>query len=262
MSQIVTLNGKPLECKREPYLQVGSKPLHRTPVIINGKMIHGVNINGYDYPYIESDCVLHLPGLPGRGSSIWDRSKEGNHGTITGATWRRLPSGLWYLDFDGSDDVDLGNPTALQITGALTILTWKKSLNWGSKRVLTKMDYPNTKWQYDLQERYSVITSNGSTACERYRLTDTSGDVWHQIGLVYVPSTNLDLYTDGALDNDTLAGTIPAALQDTDATVYIGRRTDGDYFIGGLALIRIYNVALTATQILVIYNQERHLFGV
>ena len=50
------------------------------------------------------DCVLYLSGLPGGGSSIHDRSPWGNHGSITGAVWKKLSNGLWHPGFDGSDD--------------------------------------------------------------------------------------------------------------------------------------------------------------
>ena len=56
--------------------------------------------------------VLYMPGLPGAGSRIYDRSPYGNNGTITGATWKRRPSGLWGLSFDGVDDrVTIANPS-------------------------------------------------------------------------------------------------------------------------------------------------------
>ncbi len=51
--------------------------------------------------------VLWYPGLPGAGSLIYDRSLYGNHGTITGATWTRNSKGLWGLNFDGDDYVNI-----------------------------------------------------------------------------------------------------------------------------------------------------------
>ena len=39
----------------------------------------------------ELGCVLYLPGLPGGGSRIHDRSPYANNGTVAGATWRHLP---------------------------------------------------------------------------------------------------------------------------------------------------------------------------
>ena len=72
-------------------------------------------------------CVLDLPGLPGGGNKIYDRSPYGNIGTIIGATWLRTPSGLWVLSFDGSDDyVDCGSGSSLDITGGITVEVWAK----------------------------------------------------------------------------------------------------------------------------------------
>ncbi len=72
-------------------------------------------------------CVLHLSGLPGGGNKIYDRSPYGNIGTITGAVWKRLPSGLWYLDYDGSDDkVVIANESNFDFTDTITIIMWVK----------------------------------------------------------------------------------------------------------------------------------------
>ena len=73
----------------------------------------------------ELGCVLFLPGLPWSSSKIHDRSPYGNHGTITGATWKRLPSGLWYLSFDGIDDyVSLGTSASLNLVDDFTMMAW------------------------------------------------------------------------------------------------------------------------------------------
>lgn len=106
MVQEVVLNGRPLDLDYYPSLEVGANPLRRTPIEINGKMVHGVNINGYDYPPADPNCVLYLPGLPGQGLKIWNRAKGGSagDGTIYGPLWVRQPGGIWALDFDGQDD--------------------------------------------------------------------------------------------------------------------------------------------------------------
>jgi hypothetical protein len=74
----------------------------------------------------ELGCVLSLSELPGGGSKIYDRSPYGNIGSITGAAWKRLPSGLWVLSFDGQDDyVDCGDNNSLEFTtGPFTLLAW------------------------------------------------------------------------------------------------------------------------------------------
>jgi hypothetical protein len=61
-------------------------------------------------------CVLNLtpplkPQTATAPTQYWfDRSRYQNHMTITGATWKRLPSGVWVLSLDGNDY--LSNATA------------------------------------------------------------------------------------------------------------------------------------------------------
>ena len=75
-------------------------------------------------------CVLSLPGLPGGGSKLFDRSPYGNPGTVNGATWQRLQSGICPLSFDGVDDyIDCGNNNAFNATGDFTIEAWLKVNN-------------------------------------------------------------------------------------------------------------------------------------
>ncbi len=59
---------------------------------------------------------------------VFDKSKYGNHGTITGAVWRQLPSGLWALSFDGDDLINIDDaltPIASDTVG--TINMWVKA---------------------------------------------------------------------------------------------------------------------------------------
>jgi len=52
--------------------------------------------------------ILALPTQEGAGATVSDISGCGNHGTITGATWVQLPSGLWVLHYNGtSHKVDI-----------------------------------------------------------------------------------------------------------------------------------------------------------
>lgn len=104
MGQIVAINGRLHDLDHEPSLRVGSPPLWRTTPILNSRELHDITINGYDYPPCPSGAVLYYPGLPGQGSTIWDRSSYANHGTITGAAWVRTAQGLWNLYYDGIDD--------------------------------------------------------------------------------------------------------------------------------------------------------------
>lgn len=211
-------------------------------------------------------CVLCLPGLPGGGSKIYDRSPYGNHGAITGATWARTPAGLWYLSFDGSDDyIDCGRNTSLLITGDLTAEWW-----------MNLADYSNNNFVLGQSETdgysgvYSFIVAATSGYLYFYRGNGTSessdrsvvaiGTGWRHI-VVTMLGTAVKMYSN--LTDVTRVGSLSATIGDSGENIRAGRRED-DYapFSGGMALVRIYNRALSFLEIQNHFNREKHLFGV
>src|SRR6185312_1950217 len=84
----------------------------------------------------------------------------------------------------------------------------------------------------------------------RYSNTTRALNTWYHIAGVYNASTRaLDVYVNGVLDSGTLRGTIPASQILQSVNVNIGRRTGGYYFNGVIDEIRVYNRALSQTEI-------------
>jgi hypothetical protein len=212
-------------------------------------------------------CVLSLSGLPGGGGKTYDRSPYGNTGTITGAIWRQLPSGLWYLDFDGVDDkITIPNRSSLNITEAITLETWC---------------YPVTSTEpYDSfiigsAGRYYTLRTvqSGAMVFQPYICMDddnwrTPGYYNYTVGRWYHVATTYDkhrgpnnfvLYVDG---RNKAQATYATGIKPSTADVVIGCTTAGNGEFGCLALIRIYNRALSALEIQNHFYQEKNLFGV
>ena len=209
----------------------------------------------------ELGCVLCLTGLPGGNNKLHDRSPYGNTGAITGATWTRLPSGLWVLSFDGIDDyVDVGNPASFDIY-QLSIEAWVRpptaiADNWynlayhADRLKLRAADSAN-------QIMYFAIKQNSAWKALSWTYTDAT--VWYHVVGTF-DGVTLRLYVNG-VERDTLesAGTV-----DTPTGIFkVGSKavgpTAGEQRIG---LFRYYNQALIASEILSHFSREKHLFGV
>lgn len=281
MSQIVTINGRPLDNEAEPYLQIGSKPMRRHPTIINGQMVHDVNINGYTYPPAQEGCILYLPGLPGQGSKIWNRAAGGASldGTITGAVWKRSPNGLWYLDFDGTDDKVEANSQFGDVDFEGQLFTIKFWFNMDSAKSASQAVVgikPTTATNKGIQ--IFMRAQDGSIRCVLFRAdnnitgkigisSDTSifsNDAWYQFILTHDGNawnnTNTNMYLN-AVSKGTGTTTISDTWQTNNNKVYIGC-APGTYPNAGVALLEVLDTEWTAAQGLDSYNREKHLFGV
>lgn len=268
MGQIVTLNGRWHDLDYEPSLKVNTQR-DFTPIEINGKMIHGVNINGYDYPPADPSCVLYFPGLPGQGSKIWDRSKEGNDGTITGAIWIRLPSGLWCLSFDGSDDrVD----TALDIfseadfASGLTLEVWVKPAALPTThdihilsieaRIALIIQITTNKLALQIYDGASNnVVSNAAAV---------TGTWYHLVGTW--DGSNMLVFVNGTQQTDTNTSNV-GIIDAVNRVTSVGRNpanlTVAQYHLNGsVVLSKIYNRTLSAQEVQNRFNQVEHLFGI
>lgn len=81
-------------------------------------------------------------------------------------------------------------------------------------------------------------------------------DEWHHVCAVWT-GTTLYQYTDLTQTSVSVTGTA-----DTTGTVTIGWEGDSRQFAGGIALVRLYNVALTQDQVIQNYTATRGRFGV
>jgi len=195
---------------------------------------------------------------------LTDATAYGNDGTITGAAWAQLSSGLWHLDFDGTNDyVDCGSDASLY-PDRITLEAWVQFKTVGSvyKMVFSCDDVGNRNYAFSLWNndklRFYIYDSNVEHSISS--TSTPSQDTWMQMVATY-DGAHLRIYTNGALD------CTPAAYAgniDSDSEpVKLGERGDGGLDLDGyIALPRIYNRALSAEEIENHFNQEKHLFGV
>ena len=194
----------------------------------------------------DPSLVLYLPLYQLDGSSFASRDAYGHLCTVTGAVWR--PNGRY---FDGTDDaIDIGNPTALRITGQITIEAWVKTPDntrtWqgivGKISGAGARSYAIAFLTNDAEVR---ISPDGTATVASTHSNVISNDTWyHLVGVA--DGANVTAYLNAG-------GATPAAVTsifDSITDVRIGK-TFAYYnaFQGDIGEVRIYNRALTPLEI-------------
>jgi len=174
------------------------------------------------------------------------------------------------LDFDGIDDyIDLGTPSEVNITDALTIETWFRADDTGNTYLISKNGPGPDKRSWDLS--FDPYNTTHGFIIFRY---DTDGvlphygevdnvyyekNKWYHVVGVFNPSKYLRLYLNGQLiyDNTTAA----ASQYDAGNPLRFGTRGDnpppaGSFYDGIIDEVRISNIARSSDWIRTEYNNQ------
>jgi hypothetical protein len=221
---------------------------------------------------------------------LFDSSGLGNNGTWNGTSggsqtavgtcntastaWGNGATGKFNnsLNFDGTDDyVTMGSQSTLNFASSFSTSAWIKTSTTGTRMyILSKGNAAGSNFGYDLEVGLNAIgtctannralfilynTSNGSyiSACGNTTITDGS---WHHVmGVWDAPSTTIYIYIDGKLQGSTTSSAGGTQVTASTAAFEVGRRGDATgYFNGQIDDVRIYNYALSATQVKNVYN--------
>ena len=159
-------------------------------------------------------------------------------------------SNLQSLEFDGIDDyVDCGNPTSLQITGALTISAWVKTTNTSTASVVVGKDgvSPHATRSYQVQVQSSgearlVVFKSGSTLDIVTGTSSINNGNWHHIMGVN-DGADLKIYVNGTLEATEVGG--GGTIQNGTANFNIGRRQGNAAneleFLGNIDEVAVWN---------------------
>jgi hypothetical protein len=181
------------------------------------------------------------------GMTTPDSSGRGNIGFISGATWGtgRYGGGLV---FDGVNDrITVPDSSSLDLTTGMTIETWIRPTALGGYRTAVIKETP-TYLAYAL---YASTTSSNRPAVEANRGELIGGtapalNTWTHVTGTY-DGTNLRLYINGVLAS-TKATT--QLMPNSASALYIGGNAGwGEWFSGTIDEVRIYNRALSQTEI-------------
>jgi len=190
------------------------------------------------------------------GSTAYDLSPAGNHGTIYGAQRTGFAYGR-ALRFDGVDDyVEIPDSPSLDITGDFTIALWLNAPDMTAPRYYTI--YAKGANTYNLIRHgtdppgrlfFFLNTVDGVFLV----LGSYDLDQWTHIAAVRA-GTDLIYYKNGTAINTTPDVTGIGITNDFALGLMENTQIRGRYGVGVLRHVRIYNRALTAKEILTHYR--------
>ncbi len=197
----------------------------------------------------------------GSGTTAYDYSGNGNTGT-TGGTTIILGKVGNARSFNGvTDNVNAGTNTILNQTNNLTVAAWVYNQETRAyKIVLSRGKYQADGWYWWLDSSgWRITINNTGTSGGPQSGVIIQNNAWHHMVMV-IDNVNLKtyFYYDGQLKTTgtnpfVFAGNASQKFIAGDYSDYLGTYT----WMGSLDDIRVYNRALSAEEILAIYNTTK-----
>lgn len=185
------------------------------------------------------------------GAVIGDTSGNGNHGTITAATWTPGKSGSALL-FAGAGFVTIPDALALDIIGPGTISAWVRLTELGRWHGIIAKGNANTSaaHNYSIEvsnsNRAEFSIGNGTAALVVAPTQTIAQGVWTHLALTW-DGTTVSGYLDGVLRASAIQNLTPAG---NTSPLWIGQYGGGsDRTVGAIDDVRIYTRALSAAEI-------------
>jgi hypothetical protein len=188
------------------------------------------------------------------GNTAIDRSSGGNNGTITGAT-KTIGKVGQALSFNGSgDSITVPYSASLDISGDHTISAWVYLTNSNptGQTIFVKNSNYAFWFEYGGTLRFS---DDSSHYIQTVQSTWSAGQWYHFAGVFDDSFSASKIYVNGVSVSVTQSGDWSPTL---GLDSYIGSMYgSGDYINGRIDEVRIYNRALSAQEVLRLYNLGR-----
>ena len=201
---------------------------------------------------------------PGSGTTWFDRSGNGNNGTLVNGVGYNSGNG-GNLVFDGVDDfVNLGTSLTNNFIN-ITVSCWVYVINnTGRQDIVTKYPFINgwllyysnntNKFGVDGRENTSLYIS-----CVSENIFNVNK--WYNI-VFTKQGSNWKLYVNNQLENNTIAGSGSIPFDNNGIFAIGALPVNGDYGNHQIAQVSIYNRALSINEIKQNFNATRGRYGI
>lgn len=243
-------------------------------IYYNGNRAEKIYLNGnliWSTPVL-SNLVLYfdpsnINSYSGSGTTINDLSNNGRNGTISNLTFTSP-----YFSYNGTNSQILISDNALLEPGSSnwTMEVWVNQRAIGNDVVLGKFDPGGLSQDVS----YSIRTTNSTYYAQ---IGDGTGayvnssnhvgtlNTWYQIIYIWKNGATKTIQT---YVNGSSIGTVNHSLSsilNTPSNLYIGSYNNGEYsqwFDGKIGIVRLYNVALSSTEVLQNYIADKSKYGI
>ncbi|MDD3875593.1 MAG: T9SS type A sorting domain-containing protein [Bacteroidales bacterium] len=171
-------------------------------------------------------------------------------------------------EFDGVDDyINIGSSLLLKPSSQVSLALWAYNSNWTSFTSWAALAGNTASGGYELIIHGSSSTlesqckRNGTYGITSYALSNLSSG-WHHLAFTFDGRYSI-LYVDGfSVDTDDAGAVYPIQYGNPGNSTIIGDEAgtgstpEGDSFTGKIDEVRFYDVALTAQEILNLYNSS------
>jgi hypothetical protein len=217
--------------------------------------------NPDDPPYAPQTPIDYTAYYPLDGNAN-DLSGNGLDGSVQGGSFTDgKVAGA--LSFDGVDDyVAIEDDPLLDITDALTLAAWVKPEQSQDDyaRIISRERSGAGNRQYNLgvdasaDDPRTVVDTESADGVEVSAVLPFADNNWHHVAMSFDSSDKIRLYVDGSVADST---GVSAELVSRDSQVTLGAPAHlpgKDHFAGLIDDVRIYDRALTPSEVQAFYN--------
>ena len=238
---------------------------------IQGVTLKGVRVVDVNSPVTDNLVLYYNPAdstsYSGSGTTINSLTIPNLTGTMSNITYTSP-----YFAYNGtSSQISVTDTAALEPgSGDWTMEAWVYlGTNTGSKVVLGKFDPGGLAADVSYSMRINGANAYAQMGDGSGAYVDCTGytlplNTWKHIVYVWknVATNSLETYVNG-VSIGSVSHTLPSILN-TSSNLYIGSYNNGEYsqwMNGRIGVVRLYNAALSASEVLQNYNADRGTYG-